>query len=97
MGRLTKDMNRLCEEIQTLRSDRRELKKTLAEATKARHMEMLGTCTAYSDARAWKAEEAHNHRQDFVDNLKQVVAEQMKATGDDLAMARRAWGGLRPA
>lgn len=92
MGRLTKDMTRLCDEIQVLRTDRQELNKKLAEATKARQVEVLETCAAYTDARVWKTESAHNSRQSFVDNLKQVVAEQVKDTRDDLAMARRCWG-----
>lgn len=95
MGRLTKDMTRLCEEIQMLRANRQELKKKLSEETKARQVEVLETCAAYTDARAWKAEGAHNSRQTFVDNLRQVVADQGKYTRDDLAMARRSWGKLR--
>ncbi len=91
MGRLTKDMTRLCEDIQTLRADRQELNKKLAEGTKARQVEILETCAAYTDARVWKAEGARNSRQSFVDNLKQVVAGQVKDTRDDLAMARRSW------
>lgn len=97
MGRLTKDMTRLCEEIEGLRVERQELKKKLAEATKARQVEVLETCAAFTDARNWKAEGAHNSRQSFVDNLKQVVAELGKDTRDDVAMARRCWGGLRQA
>lgn len=91
MGRLTKDMTRLCEDIQTLRADRQELNKKLAEGTKARQVEILETCAAYNNARVWKAEGARNSRQSFVDNLKQVVAGQVKDTRDDLAMARRSW------
>ena len=52
MGKLTKDMNRLCEEIQTLRADRQELKKKIADQTKARQVEVLETCAAFTDARA---------------------------------------------
>jgi hypothetical protein len=84
-------MTRLCEDIQTLRADRQELNKKLAEGTKARQVEILETCAAYNNARVWKAEGARNSRQSFVDNLKQVVAGQVKDTRDDLAMARRSW------
>ncbi|HEY4901711.1 MAG TPA: hypothetical protein VIH91_12925 [Terriglobales bacterium] len=91
MGTLTKDMTRLCEEIQTLRADRQELKKKIVERTKARQVEVLETCAAFTDARAWKAESEHTNRQNFVENLKQVVAEQEKDLRDDLAMARRSW------
>jgi hypothetical protein len=94
VGKLTKDMNRLCEEIQTLRADRQELKKKIADQTKARQVEVLETCAAFTDARAWKAEGAHTSRQNFVENLKQVVAEQEKDLRDDLAMARRSWNKL---
>ena len=94
MGNLTKDMNRLCEEIQALRADRQELKKKIAEQTKARQVEVLETCAAFTDARVWKAEGAHTSRQNFVDNLKHVVAEQEKDLRDDLAMARRSWNKL---
>ncbi len=97
MGRLTKDMTRLCDEIQTLRADRQELKKELAEKTKARQVEVLQTCAAFTDARVWKAEDARNNRQNFLDNLKQVVADQVKDTRDDLAMAHRSWGKPRQA
>ncbi|HEY4934005.1 MAG TPA: hypothetical protein VII23_20775 [Terriglobales bacterium] len=94
MGTLTKDMTRLSEEIQTLRSDRQELKKKIVERTKARQVEVLETCAAFTDARAWKAESEHTSRQNFVENLKQVVAEQEKDLRDDLAMARRSWSKL---
>lgn len=94
MGTLTKDMNRLCEEIQTLRADRQELKKKIVERTKARQVEVLETCAAFTDARVWKAESEHTSRQNFVENLKQVVAEQEKDLRDDLAMARRSWSKL---
>jgi len=97
MGSLTKDMTRLCEEIQTLRADRHELRKRLAERTKARQVEVLETCAAFTDARNWKAENAHTTRQNFVDNLKQAVAGQGKSLRDDLATARRVWGRLRVA
>ncbi len=97
MGRLTEDMTRLCEEIQVLRADRQELKKELAEGTKARQVEVLETCAAFADARAWRAEGDRNSRRNFLDNLKQVVAEQGKTTRDDLASARRTWGTLQQA
>lgn len=95
MGNLTKDINRLCEEIQGLRAGRQELRKELAAGTKARQVEVLETCAAFGDARAWKAEVAHNSRQNFIDNLRQVVAEQEKSVRDDISTARRAWSRLR--
>jgi cell division septum initiation protein DivIVA len=97
MGALTKDMTRLCEEIQTLRAGRHELKKELAQRTKARQVEVLETCAAFTEARNWKAESAHTTRQNFVENLKQAVAEQGKSLRDDLSTARRVWGRLRTA
>jgi cell division septum initiation protein DivIVA len=97
MGTLTKDMTRLCEEIQTLRAGRHELKKELAEKTKARQVEVLKTCAAFTEARNWKAESAHTARQSFVEQVKQTVAEQGKFLRDDLATARRVWGRLRTA
>jgi hypothetical protein len=97
MGTLTKDITRLSEEIQTLRAGRHELRKELAEKTKARRVEVVETCAAFTEARNWKAESAHNSRQKFVDNLKQAVAEQGKSLRDDLATARRVWGRLRVA
>jgi hypothetical protein len=95
MGALTKDMTRLCEEIQTMRAGRHELKKDLAKRTRARRVEVVETRAAFKEARNWKAESAHTTRQNFVDNLKQAVAEQGKSLRDDLATARRVWGKLR--
>lgn len=95
MDTLTKDMTRLCEEIQTMRAGRHELKKDLAERTKARRVEVVETRAAFTEARNWKAESAHTTRQNFVENLKQTVAEQGKFLRDDLATARRVWGKLR--
>lgn len=95
MGSLTKDMTRLCEEIQTLRTERHELKKRLADRTKARQVEVLETCAAFAGARNWKAESAHTSRHNFVDHLKQTVAGEGKSLRDDLAAARRVWGRLR--
>lgn len=97
MGRLTKDMTRLCEEIQTLRAERQELKRELAERTKARQVEVLEACAAFTGARNWKSESAHDARQKFLENLKQAVAEQGKSLRHDLATARRVWGRLRVA
>lgn len=95
MGNLTKDMTRLCEEIQTLRSERHELKKRLADRTKARQAEVLETCAAFAGARNWKAETAHTSRHNFVDRLKQTVAGEGKSLRDDLGAARRVWDRLR--
>jgi hypothetical protein len=95
MDTLTKDMTRLCEEIQTMRAGRHELKKDLAKRTRARRVEVVETRAGFTEARNWKAESAHTSRQNFVDNLKQAVAEQGKSLRDDLATARRVWGKLR--
>ena len=95
MASLTNDITRLCEEIQTLRTERHELKKRLAQRTKARQREVLETCAAFAGARNWKTESAHKTRQSFVDSLKQTVAGQGKSLRDDLAAARRVWGKLR--
>jgi len=95
MGSLTKDMTRLCDEIQTLRTERHELNKKLADTTKARQVEVLETRAAFTGARNWKAESAHTSRHNFVDQLKQTVAGEGKSLRDDLAAARRVWGKLR--
>jgi signal transduction protein with GAF and PtsI domain len=97
MGSLTNDITRLCEEIQTLRAERHDLKERRAERTKARQVEVLETCAAFAGARNWKAESAHTARQNFVDSLKQTVAGEGKSLRDDLAAARRVWGRLRTA
>ena len=94
MGTLTKDTTRLCEEIQNLRSDRKELQKKIVEGTKARHEEVKETCAAFTDARMFKAGVAHQDREQFVENLKQAVAEQEKELRDDLAGARHSWSKL---
>lgn len=92
MAKLTEDMTRLCEEIQTLRANREELKKELAEATKARQVEVVKSCAAFADALARKAGIAHDNRMSFLGHLRHHVNEQAREMQDDLAMVRRAWG-----
>ena len=92
MAKLTEDMTRLCEEIQTLRANRDGMKKTLAEATKARQVEMVKSCAAFADALARKAGLAHDNRMSFLRHLKHHVSEQAREMRDDLAMVRRVWG-----
>lgn len=92
MAKLTEDMTRLCEEIQTLRTNREGLKKELTEATKARQMEVVKSCAAFADALARKAGLAHDNRMSFLGDLKHHVSEQAREMQDDLAMVRRVWG-----
>ena len=92
MAKLTEDMTRLCEEIQTLRTNREGLKKELAEATKARQVEVVKSCAAFADALARKVELAHDNRMSFLGQLKHHVSEQAREMQDDLAMVRRVWG-----
>ncbi len=91
MGRLTDEMTRLCEEIQTLREGREDLKKELAGETKARQVEVLESCAAFADALARKAKSARQNRMTFVNNLKHMVAEQERGVREDLEMVRRLW------
>lgn len=92
MAKLTEDMTRLCEEIQTLRANREGLKKGLAEATKARQVEVVKSCAAFADALARKAQRAHDSRMVFLNDLKHRVREHAREMRDDLAMVRRVWG-----
>jgi hypothetical protein len=92
VGRLTEDMTRLCEEIQTLRADREDLKKEVAEETKARQVEVLGSCAAFAEALARKAKGAHQTRMAFLGNLKHSVAAQTRGVREDLETVRRVWG-----
>jgi cell division septum initiation protein DivIVA len=95
VAKLTEDMTRLCEEIQTLRANREGLKKELAEATKARQVEVVKSCAAFADALARKAGLAHDNRMSFLGHLKHHVSEQAREMQDDLAMVRRVWGQRR--
>ena len=92
MGRLTEDMTRLCEEIQTLRADRADLKKEVAEETKARQVEVLGSCAAFAEALARKAKGAHQTRMTFLGDLQHTVAAQTRSVREDLESVRRVWG-----
>ena len=91
MGRLTEDMTRLCEEIKTLRADREDLKKEVAEETKARQVEVLGSGAAFAEALARKAKGAHQTRMTFLGNLKHSVAAQTRGVREDLESVRRVW------
>ncbi|MGB9104794.1 MAG: hypothetical protein WCC59_08550 [Terriglobales bacterium] len=92
MAKLTEDMTRLCEEIQTLRANREGLKKELAETSKARQVEVVKSCAAFADALARKARLAHDNRISFLGHLKHRVSEQAREMQDDLTMVRRVWG-----
>ena len=91
MAKLTEDMTRLCEEIQTLRANRDGLKKELAETTKARQVEVVKSCAAFADALARKAGLAHDNRMSFLGHLQHRVSEQAREMQHDLAMVRRVW------
>jgi hypothetical protein len=92
VAKLTEDMTRLCEEIQTLRTNREGLKKELAEATKTRQVEVVKSCAAFADALTRKARLAHDSRISFLGHLKRRVSEQAREMQDDLAMVRQVWG-----
>ena len=92
MASLTEDMTRLCEEIQALRANREELKRELAEANKARQVEVVESCATFAEALARKAQRAHDSRIVFLSDLKHRVSEQAREMRDDLAMVRRVWG-----
>ncbi len=91
MGTLTEDMTRLCEEIQMLRTGREELKKEIAEQTRARQVEVLESCAAFAEALARKAQAAHKNRIAFCSNLRHSVAAQTRGMREDLAGVRRVW------
>ena len=91
VAKLTEDMTRLCEEIQTLRANREGLTKELAEATKTRQVEVVESCAAFADALARKARLAHDSRMSFLNHLKHGVSEQAREMRDDLATVRRVW------
>ncbi len=91
MGRLTEQMTRLCDEIKTLRADRDDLKKELAEETKARQVEVLESCAAFGEALTRKAKAAHQDRMTFLDNLKHSVAAQARGLREDLESVRQVW------
>lgn len=92
MGRLTEDMTRLCGEIQTLRANREDLKKEVAAETRARQVEVIGSCAAFAEALARKANGAHQMRMAFLGNLKHSVAAQTRGVREDLESVRRVWG-----
>lgn len=92
MAKLTEDMTRLCEEIQTLRANREGLRKELAETSKARQIEVVKSCAAFADALARKARLAHDNRISFLGHLKHRVSQQAREMQDDLTMVRRMWG-----
>jgi len=92
VAKLTEDMTRLCEEIQTLRANREGLRKELAETSKARQIEVVKSCAAFADALARKARLAHDNRISFLGHLKHRVSQQAREMQDDLTMVRRMWG-----
>lgn len=92
MGRLTEDMTRLSDEIQTLRTDREDLKKQVADETRERQVEVLNSCAAFAEALARKAQGAHQNRMNFLGNLKHSVAAQARGMREDLQGVRKIWG-----
>ncbi|MBZ5553931.1 MAG: hypothetical protein LAO21_14520 [Acidobacteriia bacterium] len=93
MGRFAEDMNRLCGEIQNLRTNRREFRSELNEQKKARRTEVVEMCVEIAENLAGRAKRARGNRLAFLRNLKQGVAEQKQNVRADLAMARRVWVG----
>jgi len=92
VGKLTDEMTRLCEEIQMLRTEREDLKKELEDETKARQVDVLGSCAAFADALDRKAKGARQSRMNFLNDLRHSVTEQKRAVRSDLEMVRRVWG-----
>ncbi len=91
MAKLTEDMARLCDEIQLLRANREELKKELAELSRARQAEVVKTCAAFAEALARKADRAYDNRVAFLTDLRHRVSAQAREMQDDLANVRRVW------
>ncbi len=93
MGKLTKDMARLCREIEQMRAGRRALRKELAEENKKREVEVVEICATFADTLSRRAKRSQEGRRAFLKSLRQRVAEQMRDTRNDLTMARRVWVG----
>jgi len=91
VGKLTEDMTRLWEEIQMLRASREDLKKEIADQTRARQVDVLESYAAFAEALARKAQAAHKDRMAFCSNLKHSVAAQSRGLQEDLEGVRRVW------
>ncbi len=95
MGRLTEDMRRLCDEIQTLRGTRQALRTQLASGQQARREDVSELRSVFSETRIRVAEQARRTRLVFLSNLRHLVAELRQQTQVDLAVVRFAWAGKR--
>ncbi|MBZ5560886.1 MAG: hypothetical protein LAP13_00540 [Acidobacteriia bacterium] len=95
MGRLTEDMRRLCDEIQTLHGSRQALKGQLASGHANRQEEVSEMCAQFSEMQTRVAQQARRARLAFLSNLRHLVAELRQQTQVDLAVVRFAWAGKR--
>ena len=91
MRNLTNDMTRLRGEIDTLRNDRRALKRALSRSAK----ELASTVSAMRDGfnadHTAMAKQSRGERESFVAQMGRDVSNMLKETADDLLGARLAW------
>ncbi len=95
MCRLTEDMRRLCDEIQTLHGSRQALTGQLASGHSERKQEVAEMCAQFSETQTHLAQQARKARLAFLSNLRHLVAELRQQTQVDLAVVRFAWAGKR--
>lgn len=91
MRNLTNDMTRLRGEINTLRNDRRALKRELSRSAK----ELASTVSAMRDGfnadHTAMAKQSRGEREAFVAQIGRDVSNMLKETADDLLGARLVW------
>lgn len=90
---LTDDMTRLCGEILAMRKMRGSLMNELSRGTKGRKQAVAELCVQLGSARTAMAKRTKNERVAFLNGLKRSVGAQLRDVRNDMAGARRAWGG----
>lgn len=95
MGHFKDDVERLCGEIRSLRESRQQFIQGVRASVVSLRRAASEMRSSAVRSHAEMAREARARRMEFLSHLKSSVGSRRKEFADDLAGARRAWGGQR--
>ena len=94
MGNITKDMERLCDEIQVSRASRADMKTLIAKNNDAIKNEVSNMRLGFVSDHKAMAAKSQKDRHGYISDLKKDVKSVREDTAKDLAGARKAWAEL---
>lgn len=94
MGNLTRDIERLCGEIEASRVSRASMKAGIAKENEANKSAVSKMRTGFAKEHKAMAKADRSQRKDFMNSLSKEVKAARRDTAKDLAGARKAWARM---